>query len=164
MVRYARHARASGLPKAEYPGFWAAGTVAFGGHKPRYLPRMGDVSRARRTVLFPGQLPAAAAGNAAAGWIWRTGDAKPVAAKGLAMRTESSIVDGKETEAHVISAADRSFTIAGGEALYRYSFVDELGAFTGYLVKVAIGKPVTTYFDARVHSGTENLRCRACWN
>jgi hypothetical protein len=86
----------------------------------------------------------------AAGWILKNGEQKPLAMTGLQISREFSIVDGKEKEVRVISPLDNSFRISGGDLLYRYSFVDELGAFTGYLVKMVIGKPVTSYYDANV--------------
>jgi hypothetical protein len=95
----------------------------------------------------------------AAGWIWKSGEQKPFAMTGLRIRRESSTVDGKKKEDHIISALDNSFVISGRDLLYRYSFVDELGAFTGYVVKVVIGKPVTRYYDAevRLSGGTPAL-------
>jgi hypothetical protein len=86
----------------------------------------------------------------AAGWIWKNGEQKPLAMTGLKIRREISTVDGKKKEDHIISALDNSFVISGRDLLYRYSFVDELGAFTGYVVKMVIGKPVTRYYDAEV--------------
>lgn len=86
----------------------------------------------------------------AAGWIWKNGEQKPLAMTGLQIRSEFSLIDGKKKEDHIISALDNSFRISGRDLLYRYSFVDELGAFTGYLVKVVIGKPVTRYYEAEV--------------
>jgi|WetSurMetagenome_2_1015567.scaffolds.fasta_scaffold01873_8 hypothetical protein len=84
----------------------------------------------------------------AEGWIRRNGDAAPVAMKGLDIRREQVAADEKKTNRWLITAADRSFTITGGVTLYRYSFVDELGAFTGGLVKLVIGKPITAYHTA----------------
>jgi hypothetical protein len=86
----------------------------------------------------------------AAGWIWRTADPGPVSMKGIDIRSEPSVIGGRKSEHSMISALDGSFTIVGGEALYHYSFVDELGAVTGGLVKLVIGKPVTAYLPATV--------------
>jgi hypothetical protein len=86
----------------------------------------------------------------AAGWIWKSGEQKPLAMTGLKVRREFSTIDGKKKEDHIISALDNSFTISGRDQLYRYSFVDELGPITGYVVKMVIGKPVTRYYDAQV--------------
>jgi hypothetical protein len=86
----------------------------------------------------------------ATGWIWKNGEQKPLAMTVLQVRREFSTIDGKKKEDHIISALDNSFMISGHDLLYRYSFVDELGSFTGYLVKVVIGKPVTRYYDAEV--------------
>jgi hypothetical protein len=96
----------------------------------------------------------------AAGWIWKNGEQKPLAMTGLQIRSEFSLIDGKKKEDHIISALDNSFRISGSDLLYRYSFVDELGAFTGYLVKMVIGKPVTRYYDAevRLSGGKQALR------
>ncbi|HUI92202.1 MAG TPA: hypothetical protein VLX68_08145 [Chitinivibrionales bacterium] len=91
----------------------------------------------------------------AAGWIWKNGQEKPLAMTGLHIRKEWLSVDGKQVEGRVISALDNSFIITGRDLLYRYSFVDELGAFTGYLVKVVIGKPITRYYDAEVRFAGE---------
>ena len=95
----------------------------------------------------------------ATGWIWKNGEQKPLAMTGLKIRREFSTIDGKKKEDHIISALDNSFMISGRDLLYRYSFVDELGAFTGYLVKVVIGKPVTRYYDAeaRLSGGKQPL-------
>ncbi len=92
----------------------------------------------------------------AVGWVWRTADAGPVAIQGLDIRKEPLIVDGRKSERCTISALDGTFTIAGREALYRYSFVDELGAVTGGLVKLVVGKPITAYCPAtaRFSGGT----------
>jgi hypothetical protein len=84
------------------------------------------------------------------GWIWETGDTKPVVAKGVIIKKGSSIINGKVTETQIISVTDPSFTIIGNKNMYRYSFVDELGTFTGYIVKNIVGKPVTTYYDASI--------------
>jgi hypothetical protein len=78
----------------------------------------------------------------ATGWIWKNGQEKPFAMTGLRMV--------KEKDVHFITALDNSFKIIGHDVLYRYSFVDELGAFTGYLVKMVVGKPITRYYDADV--------------
>ncbi len=90
----------------------------------------------------------------AAGWIWRTGDPGPVAVTGFDVKSDSSMVNGKKIRSELISV-DRTFTIASREPMYSYSFVNELGAITGYLVKMVVGKPVTTYYDARVRFGKE---------
>lgn len=86
----------------------------------------------------------------AAGWIWKNGEQNPVAFTGLQIRREFSMVDGNKKEYQIISALDNSFRISGHDLLYQYSFVDELGAFAGYVVKMVIGKPVTRYYDAHV--------------
>lgn len=84
----------------------------------------------------------------ATGWAWRTGDQKPLPMRGIEVKNESSVIDGNEISRPMVIAGDRSFTITGTQPLYRYSFVDELGMFTGSLVKMVIGKPITTYYQA----------------
>ncbi len=85
----------------------------------------------------------------AVGWFWSAGNAGPVAGAGVAIGTDSTVVNGKKTLGRIVTGPGGSFTIAAGEALYRYSFVDELGAVTGQLVKLVIGKPITTYYRAQ---------------
>jgi hypothetical protein len=84
----------------------------------------------------------------ASGWTWKTGDANPVAALGTQIRTESTDNTGKRKPRFVVNDANHTFTITSAEELCRYSFVDDLGSFTGYLVKALVGKPVTTYYRA----------------
>ncbi len=86
----------------------------------------------------------------ATGWIWKDGQQEPRAMTGLRIGSEFSLVDGKKIEAPVVSALDASFRISGRGLLREYSFVDELGAFTGTLVKLVIGKPLVRYYDANV--------------
>jgi hypothetical protein len=86
----------------------------------------------------------------AVGWTWENGEQKPRAMTGLQIRNVFTMVDGKKKETHIISALDSSFRIESHDLLYRYSFIDELGAITGTVVKLVIGKPVTSYYDADV--------------
>jgi hypothetical protein len=86
----------------------------------------------------------------ATGWIWKHGQHEPHAMTGLRIGSEFSIVDGKKTEVPIVSALDSSFRISGRGLLREYSFVDELGTFTGTLVKLVIGKPLVRYYDADV--------------
>jgi hypothetical protein len=85
----------------------------------------------------------------AVGWTWKNGDTKPVAMTGIRIQREFSIIDGKGVQTHWVYALDNSFAITGTDLLYRYSFVDELGSLTGFLVKMVIGKPITTYYKAQ---------------
>jgi len=114
---------------------FSRGWVTFRGHKGQ--------------SFFLADLRLPPAPNAPAlGWTWKTGDAKPVAAVGSEIRTESTDNAGKSKPRFVICDANHTFTITSAEELCRYSFVDDLGSFTGYLVKALVGKPVTTYHRA----------------
>ncbi|HMD69372.1 MAG TPA: hypothetical protein VKF42_10875 [Chitinivibrionales bacterium] len=157
---------------------WSAaqGTVALPGAAPQSISGFGTLDRARSVgttrdicrswVTFRGhsgqeyfladfRLPPQKDAPAV-GWIWRTADTGPVAVQGLDIRKEPLIVDGRKSERCMISALDGTFTIAGREVLYRYSFVDELGTVTGGLVKLVVGKPITAYCPAtaRFNGGT----------
>ena len=149
---------------------WSAaqGTIALPGAAPQSISGFGMLDRARSVgtsrdicrswVTFRGnsgqafflanfRLPPKKDAPAV-GWIWRTADAGPVAMQGIDIRKEPVVLDGRKYERSVISALDGTFTIVGGEALYHYSFVDELGAVTGSLVKLVVGKPVTAFLPA----------------
>jgi hypothetical protein len=91
----------------------------------------------------------------AVGWIWNEGSLAPIGMKGLRIATQMHKAGGKEVKVPFISAPDSSFCINAGEQLYRYSFIDELGPFLGYVVKLIVGNPVTRYYDAQAQLGPD---------
>jgi len=84
------------------------------------------------------------------GWIWKTGNAAPVAVQGLKISGMPKAADGKNGKTHEVSDPRGSFCISGVKCLYRYSFIDELGPLLGPVVKCIVGNPITSYYEAQV--------------
>jgi len=85
-----------------------------------------------------------------AGWIWKNNDNSPEPIKNLQIQKNINIVNKNKIEIYTITAPDSLFCIISSKCLYRYSFIDELGPFLGYIVKVIVGDPVTCYYNAQV--------------
>jgi hypothetical protein len=66
---------------------------------------------------------------------------------GLEIIATSETIAGKKESIFLVSPPDQSFTIATATKLYRYAVIDELGPL-GYFVKLIVGNPIISYYDA----------------
>jgi hypothetical protein len=82
------------------------------------------------------------------GWIWKEGTSAPTGMKGLSMTMQPDSKNGKDVKAPLITSSDHSFSITVGERFYRYSFIHEMGPILGSVVKLVVGDPITTYYNA----------------
>jgi hypothetical protein len=85
-----------------------------------------------------------------AGWIWKDNEPMPQPVSSIHMSSESHVVGGKESRSVVISMPDGSFTISSQLELCRYSIIDDLGPILGTIIKIAVGNPVTRFYNAQV--------------
>jgi hypothetical protein len=131
------HCRSVGTPRDVSNGW-----VTFRG-------RSGD-SRFLANLRFPPDKK-----SPAIGWIWKEGALGPTSMKGLSVTMQPYLKNGTDAKAPLVISSDKSFTITASERYYRYSFIYELGPFLGSVVKLVVGDPITTYYDAEARLGSD---------
>ncbi len=93
-----------------------------------------------------------------AGWIWKDGDAIPVAVNNIKVTSIIDTVDGKPTETTFYSAPNHLWTIRAENRLFRYSFIDDLGPILGNLTKLLVGNPATFYYKSDLTWASDTTR------
>ena len=88
--------------------------------------------------------------GAVAGWVWKDNEPEPQPVTGMQVTYGSTVIDGKKMTSVVVSSPDSSFTITSRYELYRFSVIEDLGPILGSIIKLAIGNPVTRFYQAQV--------------
>jgi hypothetical protein len=83
-----------------------------------------------------------------AGWVWNGNEERPHPVTRMRVAYGTRTIDRQKMTTVSIVAPDSSFSIASGLELYRFSIIDDLGPILGTLLKVAVGKPVTRFYQA----------------
>lgn len=84
------------------------------------------------------------------GWIWYGDAPAPVSIKGSKIAVTFTGAPKDHPAPGPLRAPDSSFCIRPGRLLCRYSFVDELGAVRGVLVRLIVGAPTVYFYRADV--------------